>query len=227
VPTAAPTITGTAQVGQTLTTSLGAWTADSNIKAYAYAWGRCDANGNACVMIAGANASTYKLVADDQNHTMRSYITATNANGTTTENSPQTAAVKAGTTTPTNGALNAADVTLPNRLIIDQVKYSANPIHARKSPTSMQIHVSDSHNNSVSGALVFVQGLPYSRVNNMPEVSTNSTGWATVNLQPGKFFPRTGYVVMFVRARVSGQDALAGSSTRRLVQVTVGAPNGS
>ncbi|HVU76469.1 MAG TPA: hypothetical protein VHC67_02730, partial [Gaiellaceae bacterium] len=130
-------------------------------------------------------------------------------------------------TTPTNGVLNASDVTLPNRLIIDQVKYSANPIHARKTPTSMQVHVSDSHNNAVSGALVFVQGLPYSRINNIPEVSTNSTGWATVNLQPGKLFPRTGYVVMFVRARVSGQDALAGSSTRRLVQVTVGAPNGS
>ncbi|HVW88300.1 MAG TPA: hypothetical protein VHC01_02440, partial [Gaiellaceae bacterium] len=119
----------------------------------------------------------------------------------------------------------ASQVALPNRLVIDQTKYSANPIRSRTTPTTMQIHVSDSHSNSVSGALVFVQGLPYSRINNIAEVSTNSTGWATVNLVPGKFFPRKGYVVMFVRARVSGQDALGGVSTRRLVQVTVGTPS--
>jgi hypothetical protein len=228
VPTAAPTVSGTPQVGQTLTTSNGTWTADSNIKAYGYGWGRCDANGNSCVMIGGATGNTYKLTTDDQGHTIRSYVTATNANGTTTQNSAQTKAVAAApVTTPTNSVLNAAQVTLPNRLVIDQVKYSANPIRSRKSPTTMQIHVADSHNNAVSGALVFVQGLPYSRIDNINEVSTNSTGWATVNLMPSKFFPRTGYVVLFVRARVNGQDELGGTSTRRLVQVTVGAPNGS
>lgn len=226
VPTAAPTISGTPQVGQTLTTTNGTWTADSGIKAYGYGWGRCDAAGNSCVMIGGATGNTYKLTTDDQGHTIRSYVTATNSNGTTTENSAQTKAVAAAAaTTPTNGVLNASQVALPDRLIIDQTKYSANPIRSRSTPTTMQIHVSDSHSNSVSGALVFVQGLPYSRINNIAEVSTNSTGWATVNLVPGKFFPRKGYVVMFVRARVAGQDALAGVSTRRLVQVTVGTPS--
>lgn len=226
VPTAAPAVSGTPQVGQTLTTTNGSWTADSNIKAYAYGWGRCDTAGNNCVMIGGATSNTYKLTTDDQGHTIRSYVTATNANGTTTNNSNQTAVVTAGSTpTPTNGVLNAAQVQLPDRLIIDQTKYSANPIRSRTTPTTMQIHVSDSHNNSVAGALVFVQGLPYSRIANIPEVSTNSTGWATVTLTPGKFFPRTGYVVMFVRARVAGQDSLGGTSTRRLVQVTVGAPS--
>ena len=226
VPTAAPTVSGTPQVGQTLTTTTGTWTADSKIKAYAYGWGRCDTNGNNCTMIGGATANTYKLTTDDQGHTIRSYVTATNANGTTTNNSAQTKAVEAAAT-PTNGVLNAAQVTLPDRLIIDQTKYSANPIRSRTTPTTMQIHVSDSHSNSVAGALVFVQGLPYSRIANIPEVSTNSTGWATVTLTPGHFFPRTGYVVMFVRARVAGQDSLGGVSTRRLVQVTVGAPNGA
>jgi hypothetical protein len=225
VPTAPPTVSGTPQVGETLTTSNGSWTADSNIKAYAYGWGRCDANGNSCVMIGGATGNTYKLTTDDQSHTIRSYVTATNANGTTTENSAQTKPVAAAATAPTNGVLNAAQVALPDRLIVDQVKYSANPIRSRATPTTMQIHVSDSHSNSVSGALVFVQGLPYSRIDNVPEVSTNSTGWATVNLVPGKFFPRKGYVVMFVRARVAGQDSLGGTSSRRLVQVTVGTPS--
>ncbi len=91
----------------------------------------------------------------------------------------------------------------------------------------MKIHVSDSHQNSVQNALVFLQGVPYSRIGNVPEVRTDATGWATVQLQPAQFFPRTGYLVLFVRARVDGQDMLGGTSTRRLVQVTIAAPNGT
>jgi hypothetical protein len=107
------------------------------------------------------------------------------------------------------------------------VKYSASPIRSRQTPTTMQVHVSDSHDNSVAGARVFVEGLPYSRIANIPETTTSTSGWATVNLTPAKFFPRTGYLVLFVRARVEGQDSLGGTSTRRLVQVTIGTPNGS
>ena len=51
-----------------------------------------------------------------------------------------------------------------------------------------------------------------------------ANGWATVSLQPAQFFPRKGYLVLFVRARVEGQDLLAGTSTRRLVQVTIAPP---
>jgi hypothetical protein len=231
VPTSEPTVSGTAQVGQTLTTTNGGWTSDSNVSRYAYAWARCDTNGANCVTIGGATANTYKLVDADQGHRIRSYVNAYNSNGNTQQESNATAVVAAGTsggtTTPTGKQIAAASVQLPNRLIVDQVKYSANPIRSRKSPTVMQVHVSDSHGNSVAGAKVFVEGLPYSRVANMPETTTTTAGWATVNLVPAKFFPRTGYLVLFVRARVEGQDTLGGTSTRRLVQVTIGAPNGS
>jgi hypothetical protein len=224
-PVQAPTVSGTPQVGQTLTTSNGTWTSDTT-PTYTYAWGRCDTAGNNCAAIPAATANTYKLTTDDQGHTLRSYVTATNSTGGTQNMSAPTAVVTAAPVTA-NSVVNAASVSLPNRLVVGTVKYSANPIRARHSATTMQVHVTDSHNNSVVGALVYVEGLPYSRVANIPEVSTNSTGWATVNLMPGKFFPRTGYVVLFVRARVSGQDSLGGTSTRRLVQVTVGTPNGS
>jgi hypothetical protein len=60
----------------------------------------------------------------------------------------------------------------------------------------------------------------------MPEVTTDATGWATLSITAGQKFPRTGFLVLFVRARVPGQDALGGTSTRRLVQVTIGAPTG-
>jgi hypothetical protein len=226
VPTAPPAISGTAQVGQKLTTSNGTWTSDSKITLYSYTWGRCDTAGNNCTGIGGATSNTYTLTTDDQGHTIRSYVTATNSNGTTQEHSNQTAVVAAAPVT-TGKQIAASTVTLPNRLIIDQTKYSQSPIRSRHSPTQMKIHVSDSHNNSVANALVYVEGLPYSRVAVMPEVTTDATGWATVNIQPAQFFPRTGYLVMFVRARVPGQDVLAGASTRRLVQVTIGTPNGT
>jgi hypothetical protein len=224
-PTAAPVVTGTATVGQTLTTSNGTWSSGSNISLYGYAWGRCDTSGNNCVAIGGANASTYVLTDADQGHTLRSYVTATNSAGSTQNMSAQTAVVASGI--PTGKQIDASKVVLPNRLVIDKVQYSANPIRARKSPTTMKVHVVDSHQNSVQNANVYVLGVPYSRIANMPEVKTDSTGWATLQLQPAQAFPRTGYLTLFVRSTVPGQDLLGGSSTRRLVQVTIAAPNGT
>jgi hypothetical protein len=219
--TAAPSVSGTPQVGQTLTANNGNWTSDSSI-AYAYQWTRCDAGGNACGNVANATAATYVVQGADVGHTLRVVVSAKNANGTTTATSGQTAAV----TQSANKLIQAANVTLPNRLIVDKVQYSANPIHSRSTPTQMKVHVSDSNGNSVQGSLVYVIGVPYSRINVMPEVQTDATGWATLSITPARAFPRTGYLTLFVRARVTGQDLLGGTSTRRLVQVTIGAPTG-
>jgi hypothetical protein len=224
-PTAAPAVSGTAQVGQTLTTTNGTWSSDSNISLYAFTWARCDTGGNSCVAIGGANAATYMLTDADQGHTIRSYVTATNTAGSTQSMSNPTGTVTVGTTT--GKQIDASKVVLPNRLVIDRVSYSANPIRARKSPTTMKVHVVDAHQNSVQNANVYVLGVPYSRIANIAQVKTDSTGWATVQLQPAQYFPRTGYLTLFVRATVQGQDLLGGSSTRRLVQVTIAAPNGT
>ncbi len=121
----------------------------------------------------------------------------------------------------------AASVSLPDRLVIDKVAYSQNPIRSRHAPTQMKVHVNDANGKSVSNALVYVVGVPYSRILAVPEVRTDASGWATMNLVPGRYFPRTGYLVLFVRARVQGQDLLGGTSTRRLVQATIGTPNGT
>jgi hypothetical protein len=219
--TTLPAITGAAHVGSSLSTSNGVW--DDPSATFTYAWSRCDTAGANCVAISGATANTYKLVSADQGHTIRSVVTAKNATGSTSASSAQTAAV----TAQQNGTIAAGDVVLPNLLKIATVTYSQNPIRARKTPTTMRIHVTDLNNNSVVGALVFVQGVPYSRIENIPETQTDSTGWATVQIQPTSKFPNTGYITMFVRARVSGQDLLVGSSSRRLVQATIAAPNGT
>ena len=72
--TAPPTVTGTARVGQTLSTSSGSWTAVP--LSYAYAWLRCNANGRACTTITAATAATYPLTSADAGHTLVAVVTA-------------------------------------------------------------------------------------------------------------------------------------------------------
>jgi hypothetical protein len=220
VQTAAPVISGTPAIGSTLTTTNGTWTSTSTVT-YAIKWMSCDAQGAACIEIAGATASTYKVTVADAGHRIRSYVFATNTAGTTQGSSDPTAAVSQ----PANKQIAASDVALPDRLVIDKTSYSQNPIRSRTTPTQMRVHVADAAGNSVQGALVYVLGVPYSRIANVPEVATGTDGWATLNLTPAAKFPRTGYLVLFVRARVTGQDPLGGTSTRRLVQATIGAPS--
>ncbi len=74
-----PTITGTAQQGQTLTEAHGAWT--NSPTSYAYQWLRCDSSGNACVGIAVATSQTYVPVSGDVGRTLRVQETASNEGG--------------------------------------------------------------------------------------------------------------------------------------------------
>jgi Bacterial Ig-like domain (group 3) len=78
--TSLPTISGTAQQGQTLTESHGEWS--NSPTSYGYQWEDCDSSGNNCSAIAGANSQTYTLIASDVVHTIRVQESATNAGGT-------------------------------------------------------------------------------------------------------------------------------------------------
>jgi hypothetical protein len=226
-PTKAPALSGSAVVGQKLTTTNGSWSSPTPISAWAYRWARCDAKGANCLAIVSATSSTYTVTATDVGYTLRAYVWATNAVGTTAQFSAPSAVVASSASSGSSKVRLAASVVLPNRLVINAVSYSQNPIRSRLAPTRMRIHVNDGNGKSVQGALVYAIGVPYNRIANAPEVPTDSTGWATVSLSPLKSFPRTGYLVLFLRARVQGQDLLGGTSTRRLVQVSIGVPNGS
>ncbi len=92
VVTAAPTISGTAQDGQTLSATTGTWTGTPPIT-YTYQWRRCDAVGGSCSDIFGATSPTYTLVPGDVNATVRVVVTATNAAGGSSSASAQTAVV--------------------------------------------------------------------------------------------------------------------------------------
>jgi hypothetical protein len=90
--TVRPTISGTAQVGQTMTVSNGTWT--GGVTSYTFQWQRCDQNGQACINIAGAASRTYGVRSDDVGSTLRALVTAHNAAGRTTVSTDRSAVVQ-------------------------------------------------------------------------------------------------------------------------------------
>jgi hypothetical protein len=222
---AAPTISGTPQVGQVLTANTGTWNSQTT-PSYGYQWQRCDTAGNNCATIAGATSQTYTVQSGDVNSTLRVVVTATNSSGSGSATSAQTAVVSqpgpAGAIKTAKGetSVPASSVNLPERLIINGVSPAI--LHGKHTFVE-RVHVVDTRGYVVRDALVLITGLPYSWAHTSGEVTTNMDGWATITVNPTSAMPsRPGTaLVMFVRARVQGQSLLAGSSTRRLIQVTI------
>ena len=102
VNTGLPTVSGTAQVGQTLTGTVGSWTGATS---FAQQWQRC--SGTTCNPIANATDLTYVPIAADVGFSLRLQVTASNTAGPSQPaNSAQTAAVTAATgTVPVNTGL--------------------------------------------------------------------------------------------------------------------------
>src|SRR5437868_2559330 len=64
-----PSISGTAQVPNTLTASTGTW--QGKVLKSAYQWLRCDSNGASCTAISGVRSSTDTLSTADVGDTLR------------------------------------------------------------------------------------------------------------------------------------------------------------
>jgi hypothetical protein len=86
-----PTVTGTAQQGQTLTATPGTWTAPD--ATFTYQWQHCDAAGANCVDIAGATTQTYAVTPADAGTTLVVVVTASNRFGALPAPSAATLAV--------------------------------------------------------------------------------------------------------------------------------------
>jgi hypothetical protein len=97
--TAAPTVSGTAQQGQSLNASTGSWSGSTPMD-YAYQWRRCDASGGACADIGSATSASYTLDAADVGQTVRVRVTASNSAGSAAAESSQTAVVTSSTPDP-------------------------------------------------------------------------------------------------------------------------------
>lgn len=94
VNTVAPAITGTAQVGETLTLSNGTW-AGSPSPSYTRRWQISDDGLDGWTNISGATATTYSPVEGDVGKFLRGVVTATNTSGVVSAVSAATDAVLA------------------------------------------------------------------------------------------------------------------------------------
>ena len=228
--TTPPTITGTPANGQTLSAVDGQWTGATPIT-FSYVWQLCDATGAGCLPITGATAKTYLLTSSTVGKTLRVQVTAANANGTRVSTSVPTAVVSSTPTTLVklaNGvtSIDASEVALPARLILSKFRVQqTQPLHTR-APFRVTFTVTDTRGYVVRNALVYLIGLPYNRIQTVPELKTGQDGTATFTLTPTSLQPlKVGArLVIFGRARVEGDSLLAGASTRRLVEVVFGAP---
>jgi len=224
-----PTISGKAQVGETLTADPGKWAEGPS--SFAYQWLTCDKSGDNCKDISGATGKTYGVRAADKDNTVRVEVTAKNLVDSTKARSDATdVVVTGGTPTPTptpvgvGGAISITAVSLPNRLVISQVKFTPNVIRSRAEPLTARFRVTETQaGKAVAGALVYAVGVPANRVTNVGETQTDSSGWATMTFRPLTGLPmkQGAQVVFFVRARKGGENVLAGVSNRRLVSIRV------
>src|SRR5581483_3096022 len=88
--TSPPTISGTANDGQTLTASPGTWSGSTPMT-FTYQWKRCNTAGASCTAVTGATSTTYALTSADIGFTMRVTVVATNGAGASTYPSAVTA----------------------------------------------------------------------------------------------------------------------------------------
>lgn len=225
--TAPPTITGSAVVGESLTANPGTWTGTGI--AFAYLWSRCDAVGAACTDITTATQSTYTVVTADAGKTLRVKVTATNTSGSNAVTSTQSAVVTTSPAPPATGCptgtgpIKVADLSPPARLSIDRQQITPSPVTSGTQTIRIRLHVSACGGRTVEGALVYATPTPYQQFS-ATEQPTGADGWAVLTMRRLRFFPASQQqqlLVVFARARKSGEDLLGGVSTRRLISFKV------
>lgn len=227
-----PTLSGTPEVGKTLTANSGTWTGTEPIT-FVYRFQRCDKDGGGCFTGSSTAQRTYVVIPSDVGKTIRVRVTATNTDGSTNASSAPSAVIRPVAAPPTppatptgcagNAPIQIAGVKAPDRLTVDG--QSINPPVVGRSTGSLilRFHVS-CKGKPVQGALVYATAVPFNQFTVPAEQPTGADGWAQVTMSQLSGFPaadRQELLVVFVRARKGGEDPLGGVSTRRLVSFPV------
>ena len=101
---APPQVSGDDQLGHPLQASTGIWTGSGAI-AFSYEWQRCDAAGESCATIPGADEASYSPTEADAGHALRVTNTATGPEGSASATSPATPSIGSEATAPENTVL--------------------------------------------------------------------------------------------------------------------------
>jgi len=225
-PTTNPSVSGSLQVGSTVTASQGTW--NGSPTSYTFAWSRCDAQGDSCATIDGATSSTHRLAQAAAGRALRVSVVATNAAGSTEYVSAATAAVPGTNGCPTGaGAIQIGDLQMPARLSIDQASISPKLVTLGTHTIQLHILVTACGGRPVQGASVFATPIPYNQFSG-PEKTTGPDGTVTITETRRHGFParkrHQHLLAVFVRATSPGEPVLGGVSTRRTVAFRVHLP---
>jgi hypothetical protein len=225
-PTTAPSISGTPQVGSTLTADQGTWSGTPT--STRLAWMRCDANGDGCATIDGATGNTYTVVPADAGGTLRIAVVATNADGATTYVSGPTAAVPGANGCPAGtGTIQVADLSQPARLDISKASITPNLVTLGTRTIQLHFTVTACNGRPVAGASVFATPIPYNQFAGATK-ATGADGTVTITQTRLRGFPARSrhqhLLAVFARAARPGDPVLGGVSTRRTVAFRVNLP---
>src|SRR5260221_1026106 len=233
--TALPTITGTAEQGQTLTGHAGKWTGDQPIS-FKWRWKRCNAFGQKCANISGATTQAYVVKNVDVGTKLRLNVTATNGAGSAVAESDLTALVQPKGSTPPppalvngcpatgTGPLDISQIAPPARLVVDGQVASPSPITRTVTTLELRFHVSACNGRSIGNAIVYATAIPFQQFSVPAVFAADPTGWPTRSLQRMPGFPappRQQILARFSRARKSGDSPLGGVTGSRLVSFPV------
>ena len=214
-----PTISGQAVVGETLTATTGKWKGNQPIS-YTFKWQSCTPNLSSCPAN-GASGNTYTVKGADTGKRLRVKVIAKNSAGQTAGLSDPTAKVtESGGGGGGGSSVPASSLVAGDRLIVDAVHFSPNPVTSRSTPIKVSITVKDNKGKFVRGALVSMVSTPVVTSSPTP-AETDSNGSVAYTIQPESDFPiKNGYSVQFyVKAYRAGDPTLGGVSGARLVQV--------
>jgi hypothetical protein len=215
-----PMISGSAQVGQALSTSNGTWGGSS--ATYTYMWQRCDTSGKNCNAIANATSQSYLVASADVGSTLEVAVTAQNTAGSATATSAPTATVSSAPP-PSTGTFGkttvgaSSDTAVANRKRVNRYSVSASvsvtklTIYLQQggaSGTQTLEGVIYADSGGSPGALIAVS-------NQVTFASTNAAAWydlpfsTPVSLAPGNYWigfmsGSTSYVIGFRYDSVSG-----------------------
>jgi hypothetical protein len=215
-PKTPPTISGTAEVGLTLTATRGTW--NGSPTSFHFSWLRCDATGAACVAIGSATAKIYTPTVTDIGHTLRVSVTAKNGSGSTTATSAQTAVVPPSGCPPGSGTIGITQLTPPARLFIGassvkpRVTRSTNAIH-------LHFTITACGGRPVQGAAVFATAVPYNQFT-VGQGTTGPSGTIVLTESRRSGFPVSRVqrlLAIFVRTWKQGEPVTGGVSSSQVV----------